>query len=72
MGHERGKVVEEKRVVDLRFYKCPFCSWIFCSRADLDKHMATFWNAEEQHAEAYRRTHGRAEYGSAEQMAILV
>jgi len=61
-----GEGVEEKGEVARGFLKCPFCSCFFCSRADLETHIDTFGDDKEQHEEAYRRTHGRAEYGSAE------
>lgn len=41
-------------------------SCVFISRADLDRHVAAFGNSREQHVEAFRRVHGRMEYGSAE------
>jgi len=64
----RGITTEEREAkeANANFYRCPFCSCFFCSRADLDKHMTAFGRSKEQHEAAYRRTHGRAEYSSAE------
>ncbi|HEX9862028.1 MAG TPA: hypothetical protein VGB11_01950 [Candidatus Bathyarchaeia archaeon] len=58
--------MEEHREFDESFCKCPFCSCVFVAKADLEKHLAAFGNVKEQHVEAYRRTHGRIEHGSAE------
>jgi uncharacterized C2H2 Zn-finger protein len=57
--------VEEAKEVEANFCRCPFCSCVFCTKADLDRHLAAFGNDKEEHADAYRRTHGRLEYGSA-------
>ena len=55
--------MEKTGEVKQDFCRCPFCSCVFIARADLDKHVAAFGNSREQHAETYRRVHGRAEYG---------
>ncbi len=44
-------------------YKCPHCACIFLTQADLQKHIATFGAAKEQHEYAYKKTHGRLEHG---------
>jgi hypothetical protein len=41
-------------------------SCIFISQIDLDRHVAAFGDSKEAHKEAFRRVHGRADYGSAE------
>ena len=61
-----GAAVEEHGEFEESFYKCPFCPCTFSTKADLEKHMATFGNEREQHLDAYRRTHGRVEHGSPE------
>ena len=58
--------MEENEKVEASFCRYPFCPCAFFTKADLEKHLATFGNAKEQHAEAYRRTHGRVEHGSVE------
>jgi hypothetical protein len=64
----RGITTEERKAkeANANFYRCPFCSCVFFSKADLNSHMAAFGRSREQHEEAYRRTHGRAEYGREE------
>jgi hypothetical protein len=64
----RGIITEEREAkeANVDFYRCPFCTCCFLSIQDLERHMAAFGNIKEQHEEACRRTHGRAEYGSAE------
>jgi uncharacterized C2H2 Zn-finger protein len=58
--------VEEHEKTEENFWKCPYCSCVFCTKTDLDRHLAAFGNGEEEHVEAYRRIHGRMEHGSAE------
>jgi uncharacterized C2H2 Zn-finger protein len=58
--------VEEAGETEQNLCRCPYCSCVFFSRADLDRHLAAFGNSKEQHEEAHRRTHGSVEYGSAE------
>ena len=65
MGSE-GVAVEEHRESEANLCKCPFCSCVFCTKADLERHLAAFGNRLEEHAEAYRRIHGRMEHGSTE------
>ncbi|MGD6853367.1 MAG: hypothetical protein ACQCN6_15010 [Candidatus Bathyarchaeia archaeon] len=48
---------------DNHYYKCPHCSCIFFSQADLQKHIAAFGTNREQHELAYKKTHGRLEHG---------
>jgi len=48
-------------------YKCPHCTCIFLTAADLEKHMACYGTIKEQHADAYRRTHARIEHGYGEE-----
>jgi hypothetical protein len=36
---------------------------VFLTKADLQKHLSCFGGAKEEHADAYRRTHGRVEHG---------
>ena len=49
------------------FYKCPHCSCIFLTEADLQKHMSRFGDRKEQHEFDYRKTHGRIEHGYGEE-----
>jgi hypothetical protein len=58
--------VEETGEVKQGFCKCPFCSCVFIARADLNRHVAAFGDSREQHEEAFRGVHGRAEYWSGE------
>ena len=44
-------------------YKCPHCACVFLTKADLQKHLSCFGDAKEEHADSYRRTHGRVEHG---------
>jgi uncharacterized C2H2 Zn-finger protein len=48
------------------FYRCPFCSCVFQTKADLEKHMKAFGAEKERHLGEYRLCHGRAEYNSEE------
>lgn len=48
------------------FFRCPFCSCVFLTKADLERHMKAFGTVREQHLDEYRRCHGRAEYSSEE------
>jgi uncharacterized C2H2 Zn-finger protein len=57
---------EEYKEAEADFIRCPFCSCIFFTKTDLDKHLAAFGHGAEQHGEAHRRIHGRREYESAE------
>jgi uncharacterized C2H2 Zn-finger protein len=45
------------------YYKCPHCACIFLTQADLQTHVKRFGNLTNEHAEYYRRTHGRVEHG---------
>ncbi len=45
------------------YLKCPYCACLFFTQADLQKHMTTFGNIKEMHADNYRKTHGRLEHG---------
>jgi len=49
-----------------RFFRCPFCSCVFLTKADLERHMAAFGMVKEQHRDEFRRCHSRAEYSSEE------
>jgi uncharacterized C2H2 Zn-finger protein len=55
---------EEKR--EERFSRCPFCSCVFITKADLEKHIKAFGTHKERHLDEFRRCHGRAEYTSEE------
>ncbi len=48
-------------------YKCPFCSCIFLTRADLQKHIDCFGNGKDEHLFFYKKTHGRLEHGYGEE-----
>jgi uncharacterized C2H2 Zn-finger protein len=50
-----------------RFIKCPHCSCLFLTQTDLQKHIAAFGTAKEQHAQNYNKTHGRLEHGYGEE-----
>jgi len=56
--------IEEK--AGERFFRCPFCSCVFLTKADLEKHMKAFGAEKERHLDEYRLGHGRAEYSSEE------
>jgi uncharacterized C2H2 Zn-finger protein len=56
-------IMEETKHAE-RFYKCPFCSCVFITKNDLEKHMKAFGTVKGQHLDEYRRCHGRAEYAS--------
>jgi uncharacterized C2H2 Zn-finger protein len=58
--------VEERKDAEPNYLRCPYCSCVFFTKTDLDKHLAAFGNGEEQHREAHWRIHGRREYESAE------
>ena len=49
-----------------RFFRCPFCSCTFLTKADSEKHMKAFGTVKEQHLNEFRRCHSRAEYTSEE------
>jgi len=49
-----------------RFFRCPFCSCVFLTKADLEKHMKAFGAEKERHLDEFRRCHSRAEYTSEE------
>jgi hypothetical protein len=49
-----------------RFFRCPFFSCGFLTKADLEKHMKAFGAEKEQHLDEFRRCHSRAEYSSEE------
>ena len=61
-----GVAVEKHEEFEADLCKCPFCSCVFCTKADLERHLAAFGNSMEEHGEAYRRVHGRMEHGSVE------
>jgi hypothetical protein len=44
--------------------KCPFCPCCFCSEADLQRHMESYGTSKSEHAETFRKVHGRLEHGS--------
>jgi uncharacterized C2H2 Zn-finger protein len=48
------------------FYRCPFCSCVFLTKADLEKHMTAFGTQKEHDIDEYGRCHSRAEYTSEE------
>ena len=47
-----------------RLYKCPHCTCIFLTQADLQKHLNHFGTIKENHEYEYKKTHGRLEHGS--------
>ena len=48
-------------------YKCPHCTCIFLTAADLQKHMNCFGDDKKEHEFSYRKTHGRMEHGYSEE-----
>ncbi len=56
---------EETNDVDQKqFIKCPFCTCLFLTDSDLQKHLSCMGNSKEEHLEFYRNAHGRIEHGS--------
>ncbi|MCW4003493.1 MAG: hypothetical protein NWE95_06240 [Candidatus Bathyarchaeota archaeon] len=49
------------------YHKCPHCTCIFFTQADLQKHLARFGSNHEQHEYSYKKTHGRLEHGYGEE-----
>ncbi|MFB3889412.1 MAG: hypothetical protein ACE14S_07965 [Candidatus Bathyarchaeia archaeon] len=47
--------------------RCPFCGCCFCNAADLQRHMETYGASRGEHAEAFRRIHGRLEHGAGQE-----
>jgi hypothetical protein len=45
------------------YIKCNYCSSLFFSKADLERHMAAFGQNPESHEQYYKRTHNRLEHG---------
>jgi uncharacterized C2H2 Zn-finger protein len=45
------------------YLKCPYCSCIFFSQHDLDRHMAALGQNKAEHEFRYTKTHGRLEHG---------
>lgn len=43
------------------FLKCPFCPCMFCTREDLDLHLARFGSNVVLHEREFRRVHREAE-----------
>jgi uncharacterized C2H2 Zn-finger protein len=52
--------MEEKKTKE-HFYKCPFCSNIFVTKVDLERHMSAFGTDKGQHMEKHRRRHTGSE-----------
>jgi uncharacterized C2H2 Zn-finger protein len=57
--------MEEKKTKE-HFYKCPFCSNIFVTKVDLERHMSAFGTDKGQHMEKHRRRHIGSESSSEE------
>jgi uncharacterized C2H2 Zn-finger protein len=49
-----------------RFFRCPFCSCVFLTKDDLEKHMKAFGSEKERHIDEFHRCHSRAEFTSEE------
>ena len=45
-------------------FKCAFCSCIFSTKSDLERHMDCFGNSKTEHVESFRKAHGRLEHES--------
>jgi len=52
---------------EAKHFKCPFCPCIFLCEHDLQRHLSCMGENREEHAENYRRTHGRIEHGYGEE-----
>ncbi|MCL1970037.1 MAG: hypothetical protein FWF66_01010 [Candidatus Bathyarchaeota archaeon] len=48
---------------NVTYLKCPHCTCIFFTRADLDVHLRRFGNNPEQHANDYKDTNAKIEFG---------
>ena len=49
------------------YYKCPYCTCIFLTKADLQKHVNCFGDQKSEHEFSYHKTHGRVEHGYSEE-----
>jgi uncharacterized C2H2 Zn-finger protein len=58
-------MAEEKN--NNHFYKCPHCTCVFLTAADLQKHINRFGESKEQHEFSYRKTHERLEHAYGEE-----
>ncbi len=53
---------QQSNVIDL--HRCPCCPCCFCNETDLKRHMEVYGTSRFEHAEEFRRVHGRLEHGS--------
>jgi hypothetical protein len=62
-----GTYVEEKdneQFSGTGLCKCPYCACCFCNDTDLKRHLDIYGTSKLEHAEEFRRIHGRLEHGS--------
>jgi len=45
------------------FFSCPFCSCVFCSELDLERHLEVFGRNEAEHLRRMKRVHCEVESG---------
>jgi len=47
----------------VEFFSCPFCSCVFCSECDLERHLEVFGRNEAKHKRKLKRVHFEVENG---------